>query len=133
MTWYLKLMSLIFLYRLTSSALWAIKNPWVFAKIFTPRGLIEILLSFPSSPPFISIARSRSFNFVKQSLWNDIRSINKKSFYKNCLDDKREWQTWNELFIEKLSIKKALDFSPIKWSCNTQQLRQGEQAFTTFQ
>ena len=58
----------LLIYRFTSSALCAIKNPCVFARIFTPRGLIEILLSLPSSPPFISIASKSSLSFVKQSL-----------------------------------------------------------------
>lgn len=55
-------------YLFTSSALWAIKNPCVFAIIFTPRGLMEILLSLPSSPPLISIASKSSLSFIKQSL-----------------------------------------------------------------
>lgn len=75
-------------HRFTSSALWAMKKPWVFAKIFTRRGLIEIFVSFPSSPPFISIANSKSFSLMKQSLsclrvvflmrkWNRMRKMRK--------------------------------------------------------
>lgn len=52
---------------LTSSADWAMKNPWVLAAILAPRGLIEILLSLPPSP-FISMASRRSFSFVKHNL-----------------------------------------------------------------
>lgn len=55
-------------YRFTSSALWAMKKPCVFAWILAPRGFIEILLSTPSSVPFISIANRSSFNFVKHNL-----------------------------------------------------------------
>lgn len=57
-----------FIYRLTSSALWAIKNPCVFACILAPRGLMEILQSAPSSVALISIASKSSFNFVKHNL-----------------------------------------------------------------
>lgn len=57
-----------FPYRFTSSALWAIKKPWVFACILAPRGLMEILLSAPSSVALISIANNSSFNFVKHNL-----------------------------------------------------------------
>lgn len=60
--------NLIRSYRFTSSALCAMKNPWVFAKIFTSLGLIEIFVSLPSSPPFISIASSKSFSLMKHSL-----------------------------------------------------------------
>lgn len=55
-------------YRLTSSALCAIKKPWVFAWILAPRGLIDILQSAPSSVALISIASRSSFNFVKHNL-----------------------------------------------------------------
>lgn len=66
---------IVFVYRLTSSALWAIKNPCVFACIFAPRGLMEILQSAPSSVALISIASKSNFNFVKHNL-ND---CNKRS------------------------------------------------------
>lgn len=56
------------IYRFTSSALWAIKKPCVFAWILAPRGLMEILLSAPSSVAFISMASSSNFNFVKHNL-----------------------------------------------------------------
>lgn len=46
------------------------KNPCVLAWIFALRGLIEILLSAPSSP-FISMASSNSFSFVKHNLKTD--------------------------------------------------------------
>ena len=54
-------------HRLTSSADWAMKNPWVLAAILAPRGFIDILLSAPPSP-LISIASSSSFSFVKHNL-----------------------------------------------------------------
>ena len=48
----------------------AMKNPTVLAGIFDPRGLIEILVSPPSSG-LTSRARSSSLSFTKQSL-NDM-------------------------------------------------------------
>lgn len=55
-------------YRLTSSADWAIKKPWVLRVILIFfLGLMAILESAPSSTA-TSMARSRSFNFTKQSL-----------------------------------------------------------------
>lgn len=62
------LIRISWIYRLTSSALWAIKNPCVFACILAPRGLMEILQSAPSSVALISIASKSSFNFVKHNL-----------------------------------------------------------------
>lgn len=62
------------LYLLTSSADCAIKNPCVLALIFAFFGLIEILLSAPSSP-LISIAKRSSFNFVKHNLRKDYRYV----------------------------------------------------------
>lgn len=61
---YAKLINYLF----TSSALWAMKNPWVLAWILAPRGFIDILLSTPSSMPFISMANRSSFNLVKHNL-----------------------------------------------------------------
>lgn len=58
----------ITLHLFTSSALCAIKNPCVFAKIFAPRGFMDILLSLPSSPPLISIASNNNLSLMKQSL-----------------------------------------------------------------
>ena len=54
-------------YRLTSSADCAMKKPTVFEGSFVPLGLMEILLSFPSSV-FTSIAKSNNFSFTKHSL-----------------------------------------------------------------
>lgn len=54
-------------YLFTSSADWAMKNPWVFEDILAPLGLIEILESRPSSD-FSSMARRSSLSFVKHSL-----------------------------------------------------------------
>jgi len=55
-------------YLLTSSADWAIKNPWVVGSILTnDPGLIAMLESNPSSR-FDSIAISSSFNFMKHNL-----------------------------------------------------------------
>lgn len=55
------------LYRLTSSADWAIKNPCVLEDIFAPRGLMDILESSPSSD-LSSMASNSSLSLVKQSL-----------------------------------------------------------------
>ena len=52
---------------LTSMQSPAIKNPTVLAGIFDPRGLIEILVSPPSSG-LTSRASSSSLSFTKQSL-----------------------------------------------------------------
>lgn len=57
-----------FTHRLTSSALCAIKNPCVFACILAPRGLMDILLSAPSSAPLISMANNSNFSLEKHSL-----------------------------------------------------------------
>jgi hypothetical protein len=54
-------------YRLTSSADCAMKKPTVFDGSFVPLGLMEILLSFPSSV-FTSIANSNNLSFTKHSL-----------------------------------------------------------------
>ena len=54
-------------YLLTSSADCAMKNPTVFEGNFVPLGLMEILLSFPSS--FLtSIANRSNLSLTKQSL-----------------------------------------------------------------
>lgn len=55
------------------------KNPCVLAWIFAPRGLIEILLSAPSSVALISIASSRSLSLVKHSLHVDTLAISCRS------------------------------------------------------
>lgn len=54
--------------RLTSSADWAMKNPWVLDDILAPRGLMEILESSPSSD-FSSMASKSNLSFVKHSLF----------------------------------------------------------------
>ena len=58
-------------YRLTSSADCAMKNPTVFDGSFVPLGLIDILLSFPSSV-FTSMANNSNFSFTKHNLkWKE--------------------------------------------------------------
>lgn len=68
------------IYLLTSSADWAMKNPTVFDGNLVPLGLMEILLSFPSSH-LTSIANRRSFNLTKQSLEEEESII--KYWFKN--------------------------------------------------
>lgn len=57
-----------YVYRLTSSADWAIKNPWVFEEILAPRGLMDILESSPSSD-LSSMASKSSLSLVKHNLF----------------------------------------------------------------
>ena len=52
---------------LTSSADCAMKNPTVFEGNFVPLGLMEILLSFPSSL-LTSMASNKSLSFTKHNL-----------------------------------------------------------------
>jgi hypothetical protein len=56
------------------------KNPTVFDGNLVPLGLMEILLSFPSSH-LTSIANRRSFNLTKQSLEEEESII--KYWFKN--------------------------------------------------
>ena len=59
-------------YLLTSSADCAMKKPTVLEGSFVPLGLIEILLSFPSSL-LTSMASNSSFNFTKHNLEMNIK------------------------------------------------------------
>ena len=59
-------------YLLTSSADCAMKKPTVLEGSFVPLGLIEILLSFPSSL-LTSMASNNSFSFTKHSLEINIK------------------------------------------------------------
>ena len=68
-------------YLLTSSADCAMKNPTVLAGSLVPLGLMEILLSFPSSP-LTSIAKSSNFNLTKHNL-KGIKNICEKF---QCVD-----------------------------------------------
>ena len=74
------------------------KKPTVFAGSFVPRGLMEILLSVPSSA-FTSMASSSNFNLTKQSLeqvevllkicWPRIEGQGKVGPYFGPIDDSR--------------------------------------------
>ena len=96
------IMSFVLIYLLTSSSDWAMKNPTVLAGILEPVGLMEMLVSSPSSC-FSSTASRSNFNFTKQSL--DKREfLELQLLWTSVLTTGWEWQTLNKWLIAAYCI-----------------------------